>query len=97
MPLPPPDVIDLKNLSAAQGGLRLLCDDRRRELREKNHRIQLVGPYESDLEKKQDLRFTLLIGKALIGMCVGEGVSARDTGRCPGIEIVDISLQDEEA
>ena len=57
---------------------------------------QLVGPYESDLEKNR-ISVTSPIGKALIGMSVGDEVSVKTPGGVREFEVVDISVQDEEA
>ena len=56
---------------------------------------QLVGPYESDLEKNR-ISVTSPIGKALIGMSVGDEVSVKTPGGVREFGIVDIAVQDEE-
>jgi transcription elongation factor GreA len=57
---------------------------------------QLVGPYESDLEKNT-ISVTSPIGKALIGMSVGDEVSVKTPGGVREFAIVDIAVRDEEA
>ena len=57
---------------------------------------QLVGPYESDLEKNR-ISVTSPIGKALIGMSVGDEVSVKTPGGVREFAIVDIAVRDEEA
>jgi transcription elongation factor GreA len=56
---------------------------------------QLVGPYESDLEKNR-ISVTSPIGKALIGMSVGNEVSVKTPGGIREFEIADIAAQDED-
>lgn len=56
---------------------------------------QLVGPYESDLEKNR-ISVTSPIGKALIGMSVGDEVSVKTPGGVREFEVVDIAVRDEE-
>ncbi len=57
---------------------------------------QLVGPYESDLEKNR-ISVTSPIGKALIGMSVGDEVSVKTPGGVREFAIADIAVRDEEA
>jgi transcription elongation factor GreA len=56
---------------------------------------QLVGPYESDLEKNR-ISVTSPIGKALIGMSVGDEVSVKTPGGVREFVIVDITVRDED-
>ena len=56
---------------------------------------QLVGPYESDLEKNR-ISVTSPIGKALIGMSVGDEISVKTPGGVREFGIVDIIVRDEE-
>ena len=88
-------MIDLKNLSCDKAvfGSCVTIEDNSDG---KKITYQLVGPYESDLEKNR-ISVTSPIGKALIGMCVGSEVSVKTPGGVREFEIVDISIQDEEA
>ena len=89
------NVIDLKNLSCDKAvfGSCVTIED---VSDGKKITYQLVGPYESDLEKNR-ISVTSPIGKALIGMCVGSEVSVKTPGGVREFEIVDISVQEEEA
>ena len=88
------DVIDLKNLSCDKVvfGSCVTIED---VSDGKKIAYQLVGPYESDLERNR-ISVTSPIGKALIGMCVGEEVSVKTPGGVREFAIVDIAVRDED-
>ncbi len=52
---------------------------------------QLLGPFESDLEKNK-ISVTSPIGRALIGKCVGDEVSVNTPGGIREFEIVEITV-----
>ncbi|MBM4312985.1 MAG: transcription elongation factor GreA [Deltaproteobacteria bacterium] len=87
------NVIDLKNLSREKAvfGSYVTIEngDDGGEIT-----YQLVGPYESDLEKNR-ISVTSPIGKALIGMSVGDEVNVKTPGGVREFAIVDISFQDD--
>jgi len=87
------NVIDLKNLSCEKAvfGSYVTIEDGNDG---KKITYQLVGPYESDLDINR-LSVTSPIGKALIGMGVGDEVRVETPGGVREFEIVDISVQDE--
>jgi transcription elongation factor GreA len=89
------NVIELKNLSCdkiAFGSTVTIEDSNAR----KKISYQLVGPCESDLERNR-ISVTSPIGKGLIGKCVGDEVSVQTPGGVRDFEIVDISIEEEEA
>jgi transcription elongation factor GreA len=87
------NVIDLKNLSCDKVvfGSCVTIEDISDS---KKITYQLVGPYESDLEKHR-ISVTSPIGKALIGAVVGNEVSVKTPGGIREFEVVDISLGEE--
>lgn len=88
------NVIDLKNLSCDKAvfGSCVTIEDGSNG---KTIAYQLVGPYESDLERNR-ISVTSPIGKALIGRAVGDEVSVNTPGGIREFEVVDISVQEEE-
>jgi transcription elongation factor GreA len=88
------NVIDLKNVSCDKAvfGSCVTIEDSNDG---KKITYQLVGPYESDLEKNR-ISVTSPIGKALVGVCVGQEVSVKTPGGIREFEVVDISFRNGE-
>jgi transcription elongation factor GreA len=89
------NVIDLKNLSCVKAvfGSYVTIEN---GTDGEGITYQLVGPYESDIEKNT-ISVTSPIGKALIGTSVGDEVSVKTPGGVREFAIVDIAVRDEEA
>lgn len=87
------NVIDLKNLCGDQAffGATVTIEDGDSG---KQIAYQLVGPYESDLEKNR-ISVTSPIGKALLGKRVGDEVKVNTPGGVREFEVVDISITEE--
>lgn len=57
---------------------------------------QLVGPFESDINKKK-ISVTSPIGKALIGKRVGDEIVVKTPGGMREVEIVEISMEETDS
>jgi transcription elongation factor GreA len=88
------NVIDVKNLSCDKVvfGSTVTMEDSNTG---KKITYQLVGPCESDLDRNR-ISVTSPIGRALIGKCIGDEISAKTPGGLREFEVVDISVQEEE-
>lgn len=88
------NVIDLKDLNGDKvvfGSTVSIMDVKN----EKEEEYQLVGPYESDISQNK-ISVTSPIGKALIGRRIGEQAKVQTPRGVRILEIVDISLKQEE-
>jgi transcription elongation factor GreA len=85
-------IIDIKNLSTEKivFGASVIIEDINTG---ESITYQLVGPFESDINRKQ-ISVTSPIGKALIGKKIGEEVKVVTPGGDREFEIVDIFLSD---
>ena len=88
------NVIDLKSLNCEKAvfGTTVTMEDINTG---KQITYQLVGPLESDLEKNR-ISVTSPIGRALIGKCTGDEISADTPGGIREFEIVEITVQEED-
>jgi transcription elongation factor GreA len=87
------NVIDLKNLSCDKAvfGSAVTIED---SSTGQEITYQLVGPLESDLERKR-ISVTSPIGKALIGKCVGDQFSVKTPGGIREFEVITITIPEE--
>jgi transcription elongation factor GreA len=88
------NVIDVKNLSCDKVvfGSTVTMEDSNTG---KKITYQLVGPCESDLDRNR-ISVTSPIGRALIGKCIGDEISAKTPGGLREFEVVDIAVQEDE-